>query len=279
MRNLFFDTKSIEKYFHYKKNTENAGTKILKSYGSGIVYNDSEYSNSQIMTSVLFEYIISGEGFIKYNGETYRVEAGDCVIIRPNPENKPISYGADKENPYTKYWFTFMGTFADNVFKAYDIDDLIIINKCDVINYFEELLSTISNESVTLSDFSVTIVKILNKLFLSQIVTEKDVTLKSKIQLYVSQRLTNPHSILEISSYFGISERNFSNYFKKHFGCTYHKYVAKERLKFARTLLLNTNRYVSEIARELNFCDQSYFSHSFKKEFGVYPSQIREMHK
>lgn len=275
MKNLFFDAKSIEKYFHYKKNGENAGTKILMSYGSGIVYNDPQYYNSQVMTSVLFEYIISGEGFVKYKDKKYRVSAGDCVIIRPNDENEPIAYGADKDDPYTKYWFIAMGTFADNIFKAYDIEDLIIVNKCDTSEYFEKLLTLISDKTVEISDFCTTIVKILNKMFVSKITIEKEITIKNKIELYISQRLTKPDSLLEISSYFGISEKSFSKYFKEHFGCTYHKYISKERLKFARTLILNTSRYVSDIARELNYCDQSYFSHSFKKEFGVYPSELR----
>ncbi|MCB0668223.1 MAG: response regulator, partial [Saprospiraceae bacterium] len=50
-------------------------------------------------------------------------------------------------------------------------------------------------------------------------------------------------------------------------------FIRSIRLKFARNLLLTTNKTVSEVAYETGFNDPSWFSRAFKNEFGFSPSE------
>jgi AraC-like DNA-binding protein len=50
-------------------------------------------------------------------------------------------------------------------------------------------------------------------------------------------------------------------------------YIRSIRLKYAKDLLLNADKTVSEVAYEVGFSDPSWFSRAFKKEFGVTPSE------
>lgn len=51
-------------------------------------------------------------------------------------------------------------------------------------------------------------------------------------------------------------------------------YIRSIRLQFAKELLINTNKTVSEVAYEAGFNDPSWFSRVFKDEFGFSPSSL-----
>ena len=48
------------------------------------------------------------------------------------------------------------------------------------------------------------------------------------------------------------------------------------RLQRAHTLINTTTKSISEIAYEVGFHTPSYFSNCFKKQFGQYPTELRE---
>ena len=54
-------------------------------------------------------------------------------------------------------------------------------------------------------------------------------------------------------------------------------YVNNVKLNRAKKLLVTTQRAIGDIAMECGFNDFSYFSRSFKKEFGMTPSQYQRM--
>jgi signal transduction histidine kinase/CheY-like chemotaxis protein/AraC-like DNA-binding protein len=51
-------------------------------------------------------------------------------------------------------------------------------------------------------------------------------------------------------------------------------YIRSIRLQYAKDLLINTDKTVSEVAYDVGFNDPSYFSRVFKDEFGYSPSDI-----
>jgi AraC-like DNA-binding protein len=73
----------------------------------------------------------------------------------------------------------------------------------------------------------------------------------------------------------GISARQVQRLFA-HGGITFSEFVLEQRLSWARRLLLAPNRSsrISEIAYAAGFNDLSYFNRSFKKRFGVAPSDL-----
>lgn len=59
-------------------------------------------------------------------------------------------------------------------------------------------------------------------------------------------------------------------------GMTPNEYIKKMRMEKAAELLLTTNLTAAEIAYKVGFEDQFYFSKSFKKYYGVSPTQYRK---
>lgn len=71
----------------------------------------------------------------------------------------------------------------------------------------------------------------------------------------------------------------FSRTMKLIFGLTPTQYIAKSRLARASTLLLQTNKTISEIAQLCGYFDHSAFSRAFKKATGASPMDFRRYWK
>jgi len=68
----------------------------------------------------------------------------------------------------------------------------------------------------------------------------------------------------------------FSSYFKKAFGVNYVEYLNKVRLAHARELLKETMFSVGEIGEKTGYMNSSTFTTTFKKYYGISPSEYRK---
>lgn len=74
----------------------------------------------------------------------------------------------------------------------------------------------------------------------------------------------------------GTSPKYFSNYFKKTFGVNYVEYLNKVRLSHARELLKETALSIAEIGDRTGYLNSSTFTTTFKKYYGISPSEFRK---
>ena len=75
---------------------------------------------------------------------------------------------------------------------------------------------------------------------------------------------------------FGLSVNAFSKKIKRHLGKSPSKLIQERIALEAKKLLHLTNKPIKEIAADLNFQDEYYFSRYFKKEVGVSPKNFRD---
>ena len=68
----------------------------------------------------------------------------------------------------------------------------------------------------------------------------------------------------------------FSTVFPQVMGCTVSEYIIRRRLRNAVQLLAGTENSVVSIALDSGFQNVSYFSRTFRKQFGVSPGRYRE---
>jgi two-component system response regulator YesN len=73
-----------------------------------------------------------------------------------------------------------------------------------------------------------------------------------------------------------ISAVYFSTLFKRETKKTFHQYLTELRMDKAMTLLAGSDMKTADIAVQVGLNDPSYFSYSFKKHFGISPSQARK---
>lgn len=81
----------------------------------------------------------------------------------------------------------------------------------------------------------------------------------------------------ELSTLAGISYSSLRTHFKTSQGETLHDYLQRTRLEQARSRLTNMQLSVKEIALQLNFSSEFYFSRWFSHAAGMSPSKFRAL--
>ncbi len=104
-------------------------------------------------------------------------------------------------------------------------------------------------------------------------------TLSKPIRVCLEQmrsRMEDNISLEGLANEFGYSTYYLSKKFKKETGQTFKDYLRQIRLERAKFLLRTTDTSILEISERLQFCSQSYFADSFRKAYGISPTDYRE---
>ncbi len=77
----------------------------------------------------------------------------------------------------------------------------------------------------------------------------------------------------------GLSETRLRALFKSDLGLTPNQYVRKIKMEAAAEMVKGSYKRVNEIAAELDVNDDSHFVRTFKKTYGMTPTQYRKLHQ
>src|SRR5262249_33711722 len=92
----------------------------------------------------------------------------------------------------------------------------------------------------------------------------------------IEEHLDARPSLEQMAAAAHLSVYHFARQFKAATGLPPHQYVILRRVERARQLLQGgTDLSLAEVAAHAGFCDQSQFSHHFKRLVGVTPGQFR----
>lgn len=97
----------------------------------------------------------------------------------------------------------------------------------------------------------------------------------SSAMSYVSQHYREPVTMVDIAKAAGLSTYRIAHLVKQQTGKSLIQHVLFLRISEARRLLNEKDMNCAEIALELGFCDQSYFTRQFRKFTGVSPARYR----
>jgi AraC-like DNA-binding protein len=97
----------------------------------------------------------------------------------------------------------------------------------------------------------------------------------AEIDHIVRKHLFHQLTLEEFAKLSGRSLASFKRDFQAHYHTSPKKWIHQQRLIHARMLLQAGNQNVSEVAYASGFENIPYFTRSFKKEFGVTPSEAR----
>lgn len=103
--------------------------------------------------------------------------------------------------------------------------------------------------------------------------TDYDTFINSKS--FIDKNFLNLVSIDTVSTKCGISQQHLARIFKKYITMTPLNYLQKLKMNRAAVSLLESNLAISQIASNLSFTDQFYFSKVFKKIYGISPLEYR----
>lgn len=102
---------------------------------------------------------------------------------------------------------------------------------------------------------------------------------KKKVSLviqFIQKNIDKPISLAMIANEVCLSEIHISRLFKKETGKSVIEYINEEKMKIAKKLLENETIKIKDVANQIGFKDQLYFSKIFKKQFGISPREYRK---
>ncbi len=99
----------------------------------------------------------------------------------------------------------------------------------------------------------------------------------NKARDYIEKNLYGELSLSSMADYLYVSSNYLSRIFKQEVGESFIEYVIRKKMLEAKRLLESSTYKVYEIADELNYKDVNYFTKTFKKAFGVTPTEYREL--
>lgn len=158
-----------------------------------------------------------------------------------------------------------------NVAMSSDIDmEEVFGSSC---NLFVELYNF--NDTKSVRDWIVEIcAKVMNRIVRDRQNTCRLIVEKAKeyaMRHYQESDIT----ISKVCKHIHISIPHFSSLFKKETGTTFMNYLLQIRMESAKELLRTTDMKTFEIAAKVGYSEPNYFSYSFKKSFGISPTEFR----
>ena len=97
----------------------------------------------------------------------------------------------------------------------------------------------------------------------------------SQVTQYMKENYNRELSLEMVAARFGFTPTYLSHMFREYAQVGYRTYLIDLRVKYAMRELLNTDRYVGDIALDHGFPDGRSFAKAFKKRYGCLPSEYR----
>ena len=228
------------------------------------------------LTSFLCFVVLSGEGTLSYEEQTYQLGEGDCVFIDCR---KAYSHSTS-DNLWSLQWCHFYAPSLPAVYEKYkERGGLPVFHPAD-IEPFTTLLTDIydlASSSDYIRDMRINekLGSLLTLLMEQSWHPEKRLELAA-VKEYLDEHYTEKIALDDLSERFFINKFYLSKIFKETYGTTVNSYLISKRITRAKQLLRFTDMTVDEIGAAVGMADANYFSRMFRKVEGISPRGYRK---
>ena len=226
----------------------------------------------------IFLYCTEGKGTIWINGKKYVLSENEAFCI---PRFQKHCYYSDKKNPWSILWVHFKG--EDTQYFPLDECKVVRFKSSHASNrmmFLFDLLFRVLEGNYTLGNF-IYISQVLLMVLAETYHREKkgDIVEQNKhvtnIVKYMYLHIGENLYLEDICERFELSKSYVNTIFLK---CTQHapmEFFTNLKMRQACNMLRDSDMYVYEIAQQLGYKDQYYFSRLFKKVVGMSPKEYK----
>ena len=227
-------------------------------------------------------YCVNGQGEIRTK-ETFQTIGSDQFFLIP--AGMPHSYRSDVQNPWSIYWIHFAGSKTEAYGRfsgqALPIERGKTSRINDRIDLFSEIFRNLDRgfSTETLEYVNLCLPHLLASFtHLSQFRLIKESGEKDPVSLsinYMLENINQKFSLEEFAKNVNLSVSHFSRLFFAKTGHAPINYFIQLKIQRSCRLLDNSMQSIADIAREIGFEDQFYFSRQFRKVMSMSPREYR----
>lgn len=249
----------------------------LVCLGVGAQHTRERLENPRVLDSHAAVLLTHGSGVLSVgsDGDRTRMEAPTLFWLTAGT---PHAYGPDTAAGWTESWLLFDGPavaayealgFVPTTHAVSSLQDalpLLLVHKrlADLARGSERDVDVIAGTLV--HEFIVTAKQVVK---LSS--NDEDGRLLAGLRGESMRDL----SVVERAARLGVEPWQLRRVVRRSAGCTPSEFVHRARVNHAKTLLAETDRSITEIARAVGFGDPAYFSRQFRASAGISPSAFR----
>ena len=228
-------------------------------------------------------YNVEGTGYVKIAGVIYTLPPDHFFII---PRNIPHSYYADKEDPWSIYWIHFGGKKSKFISDAFSQTTPIERTNTSRINERLELfmeifkclemgfgMETLEYVNLCLPRLLATFTHIKQYRSINEPLSNDPVNLAINFML---ENLKKKITLSQLAKEVHLSGSYFTRLFLSRTGFPPIDYFNQLKIQHSCRLLDNKELSIAEVAREVGFEDQFYFSRMFRKVMNESPREYRK---
>lgn len=226
-------------------------------------------------------YVISGTGVYidTTSKKEYKVTPG-CIIQRL-PDTEHISI-IDENSEWSEFYFAGSKKLFYTLAELGQITDepVFYIGESEeihnrLIKYAETIENAIPiNENKIISEFVRTLT------YINSLKNNTDYTSWAyNVIKVIQQNLSVGIPLEEIAQKCNMSYENLRKKFRKVFGCSIKDYIIEQRITAAKSMLINENLSINEVAFKLGYCDSFALCKQFRTKTGIYPAKFVSEYK
>ena len=209
----------------------------------------------------LIHYVASGKGIFRIGGREYTVTAGSLFVIPPYEE---AMYQADADEPWEYMWVGF------HVGGKLPLKLAPVIHCPEAYGIFRSMPDSQRLTGGTKAYVTGQLWQFFSLLMAAHEPMDDAISIALN---YIHSKYMYALSVDEIARLVNLDRSYFTTAFTKMVGISPGKYLQNHRMEVAADLLKRGGKSVSLTAQSVGYNDIYTFSKTFKRHFGISPSQ------
>lgn len=232
-----------------------------------------------------FILCLAGKGWAQIGGRRHEVGADQLLWVNCH---HPHCYGAQPQDPWEVLWIRAEGRPLDR------LAQLLEVQWRPVIEDFNSRAASLEFERVfqhmeggrpsDAARVNASVTAIISLAFDSRLSQTDDIRpeLPAAVQRGLEKMRLYFHTairVADLAALSSMSESHFSRLFKSCIGTSPIDWLRRERINQAKHRLIESDDPVKEVARQVGYSDQFFFSKDFKRMTRMTPTQFRQQER